>query len=370
MRDPLVGVVVLVAAVGHAVPGHVHGALGPQRPGEHPHDRHPADVGVDGGAHDLGDQRALGVGGQPGAGEAVEADHVGQRVLQRRRERADDAVQQLGQAHAGRRAHRQHRVERAARHGRLQVRDQRRLVDLLAVEVALHERLVLALGDDPLDQLGPFGRVALQDGGVAGDQPDQPVAARHVQGNHTGAESVLTGDDRVADVGAVVVGPGDHDRARHPDGGALRPQRGGGGVEALEGVDDEQGGVGGPQTRAQFPDEVGVTGGVDEVDLEVAVPQRGDGEADRALLAHGGGVVVAHGRALGDRPGPRDDAARGEQRLRQRGLARPRGADQHDVADLGRVVHSDRACRVAVVVVLGSHGSALHDPRTSTVAGV
>jgi hypothetical protein len=38
-------------------------------------------------------------------------------------------------------------------HRLLQVFDEHRLLDLLTGEVALHERLVLALGDDRLDEL-------------------------------------------------------------------------------------------------------------------------------------------------------------------------------------------------------------------------
>lgn len=45
-------------------------------------------------------------------------------------------------------------MEGAAGHRPLQVVDEGLEVDLLAAEVAVHEALVLALGDDPLDQPG------------------------------------------------------------------------------------------------------------------------------------------------------------------------------------------------------------------------
>ena len=125
-------------------------------------------------------------------------------------------------------------------------------------------------------------------------------------------------------VGAVVVGAGDDHGARHADRGALRPQRDGGRVDALERVDHEQGGVGGAQSGAQLADEVGVAGGVDEVDLDVPVHDRGHRQADRPLLADRRGIVVADRGAVGDRPGAGQHAGGGEQRLDQRGLARAR----------------------------------------------
>ena len=75
----------------------------------------------------------------------------------------------------------------------------------------------------------------------------------------------------LVEVGARVVQPGDRDGAGHADRGALLPQRGGGGVHAVDRGDDEQGGVGGAQAGAQLTDEVGVAGGVQQVDLDALV---------------------------------------------------------------------------------------------------
>ena len=86
--------------------------------------RQPADVGVRGGLHHLGHQRAVRVADQRLAGLAVRSGHGRQRVLQRRREAADDHLDQLGHAQPGRADHRDHRVERAAGDRRLQVGDQ------------------------------------------------------------------------------------------------------------------------------------------------------------------------------------------------------------------------------------------------------
>ena len=73
-------------------------------------------------------------------------------MLGRGREAAGGHLQQFHGAHAGAAAHRDHREERAVGDGLLEVGDQDGLVDGLATEVALHQRLVLRLLDDPLDQ--------------------------------------------------------------------------------------------------------------------------------------------------------------------------------------------------------------------------
>ena len=126
--------------------------LGAQRAGEHPHERDPPDVGVGRGAHDLRGERAVRVGGERRVLGAVDARHRGQRVLQRRGEAADEHLQQRVEADAGGRADRDHRVERAAGDRGLQVVDQGGDLEVLAAEVAVHERLVLGLLDDALDQ--------------------------------------------------------------------------------------------------------------------------------------------------------------------------------------------------------------------------
>ena len=82
--DPLVDVVVLVAAVGHAVAGHVHRDVGSKRPAEDADEREPSDVGVGRRLDDLGDQRARRVARRAGlAGRPSGRGHGGQRVLQR-----------------------------------------------------------------------------------------------------------------------------------------------------------------------------------------------------------------------------------------------------------------------------------------------
>ena len=100
--DPLVLVVVLVARrwrrrrTPRSGPETCTVASGRTVPGEDPHEADPSDVRVAGRLHHLGHQRAVGVAGQRRAGAARGREHVGHRVLERRREAGDDQVEQLG----------------------------------------------------------------------------------------------------------------------------------------------------------------------------------------------------------------------------------------------------------------------------------
>ena len=131
--DPLVGVVVGMPALAAAVARRCGSRLRRQRAGEHAQDRQPAEVRVDGRAHHLGQQRAVGVAVQRLAPVAV-------RPIDRRAGRssagdgnaAGEHLEQLGEPEPGRRAHRQHREERAASDGGLEVVDEDVEADLLA----------------------------------------------------------------------------------------------------------------------------------------------------------------------------------------------------------------------------------------------
>ncbi len=109
--------------------------------------------------------------------------------------------------------------------------------------------------------------------------------------------------DRGIDVGALVVDPAHDDGARHPGGGTLVPDGARREVDLLGGGHDEEGGVGGAQSRTQLADEVDVPRCVDQVDLHPVVDQRGDRQTDGAVLAYGRRIVVADGRAGVDRTG-------------------------------------------------------------------
>ena len=230
-------------------------------------------------------------------------------------------------------------MEGAAGDGGLQVVDQRGGVDLLAAEVALHERLVLGLLDDPLEQ-GGAGVVGVGWRGALGGLADQSVQAAHrvalsaerqVERGHARPEGVLAGGHRRLDVRTRVVAPGDDDGTRHPDRRALLPlgdrRRVDRALPAGGGGHDEQRRVGRAQPGAQLTDEVAVAGGVDQIDLRVGAVRRGvhegsDGQRDRALLADGRGVVVAHGAAVDDGACPGDRARVREEGLDERRLPR------------------------------------------------
>ena len=350
--DPLVVVVVLVPAGGAPVAGHVHGGVGAQRAGEDADQADPADVGVGGGLDHLGQQRPLGVGGQPADRLAVRGGHRGQRVLGGGGEGLGHHFEQLEHADPLRRGHDEHRVEAAARDGLLQILDEHLGVDLFPGQVPVHQGLVFALGDDALDQLpaqllhpvlvrgrrralgpgsGAPARVAVQ---LLRQQPDQPVHRgpdRQVQGRDRVAEGFTAGVQGGVELGPLMVDLGDDHGARHAHRGALLPQHPGQAVDPLGGGDGEQRRVRGPEPGPEVPREVGVAGRVEQIDLDAVVHEGREGQVDRALLPDLDLVEVTDRGALFDAALPLDGPRRGEQRLDQAGLPRPGMADQYHV---------------------------------------
>jgi len=81
--DPLVGVVVRVAAVSQTMPGDVHDLFGAERAGEDPDQGDPPHMSVDGGLDHLGDQWPGRIAGQRGVGGAVHPGHRREVMLQR-----------------------------------------------------------------------------------------------------------------------------------------------------------------------------------------------------------------------------------------------------------------------------------------------
>ena len=172
-------------------------------------------------------------------------------------------------------------------------------------------------------------------------QPDQARARRvrgQVQRQHLVAERALSGDERAVVVRPGVVELGDHHGSRHADLLALQPERLGEFVDTFVGRDHEQCAVGGPQPGPEFADEVGVTGGVDQVHLDAVVRERRQREPHRTLLGDLGLVGVAHRRPVHDGSGSGEHPGGGQQGLDEGGLAATRWADEHHVSDGGRTV--------------------------------
>ena len=228
-------------------------------------------------------------------------------------------------------------MERRPLHRLLEVRDEHVGADLLAAEVALHQGLVLGLLDDRLDQGGPLlDGVALRVLPVdQAGEADQGAALvdRQEDREHLVSERGLGLRENARVVGPGVVELGHHHRARHRHLGALLPQPGGRVVDALVGGDHEERAVGGAEPGAELADEVGVPGGVDEVDLGAVVAHRRDGQAHGSAVCALGVLEVRHRGAVDDRARPGDGARGGEQRLQEGGLAGGAGPDQDDVAN-------------------------------------
>ena len=113
-------------------------------------------------------------------------------------------------------------------------------------------------------------------------------------------------------------------------------------LDAARGVHDEQRGVGGVEALDHLGHEVRVAGRVDERDLVLAVLERADREAQRAVLLLLLGLVVEVRGAVVDPAEPRDRAGSKEHLLRQGGLAAPGVAGEHDAPDVGEVVALQR----------------------------
>ena len=158
----------------------------------------------------------------------------------------------------------------------------------------------------------------VQQGDVAGGVV--ALADRQQRCDDTFAEGVAADLDHAEEVGAALVQFRDGDDAGQACFLAFLPQRDGGRLDLLAGGDHEHRCVGRAQSGAQLPDVLGMSGGVQEVDLHVPGGDGGQGEGGRSL----GGVLLA---AIALHPGT-------QEMLEEGGLSRTAGTDEDDIADL------------------------------------
>ena len=280
---------------------------------------------------------------------AAEVGHRGE-PLREGVEVGDDAL--LAHARAGEDGH-----EHALDHGLAEQPLDLLLGDLLALEV-LHHQLVVGL-DHELDELGArrlgglgvLGGDLLLDGlavlEVAGrhvDDVDDALevlarAPRQRHGAEVVAEVVLELLERRVEVRFRAVEAVDEEGAREGEVLGGVPQAGGDGAGARLRVDDEGRRLGGAHRGVGVAHEVGVAGGVEDVDAD-ALPldgrdRGGDGEAAGGLLA----VVVEGGLGAGVAAEPGGPARQVQHRLGQHGLPDAALAYKDDVLDLRCACH-------------------------------
>ncbi len=316
-----------------------------ERAREDAEQRHRSEVGVREGAHRLGQQRAVRVAARDRLRCAVRPRDLGALPVGRGGEDACHDVQQLGQADPPGGGDRDDRVEVPGEHRPRQVVEQLVLGGGFAEEVGLHQRLVLALGDDGLDEfaVGHGGIPEADPAATPGVGPGEdrvrsgrfPTGGgdRQVQGEDAGTEGPGALRQHPLRVSPPVVELGDDHRSRCSGLGALPPQPRGRLVHTAVGAEDEQGGVGGAEPGPDLAEVVRVARGVHEVDVVVAVAERRDREADGPPLLAGRRVLVGDGGALVHRTRPGDGAGGREQGLDESGLPAARRADEDDVAD-------------------------------------
>ncbi len=179
-------------------------------------------------------------------------------------------------------------------------------------------------------------------GGV-GEQVGDAVERRlladgQLERRDAGAEAVAQLFERAVEGGALLVELVDEDHPGDPHLLGETPHPLGAHLDAVDGAHHEDGEIDHAERSVDVADEVGVAGGVDEVDLVTLPLERGVGQRQRHAPLRFLGVVVEHGVAVLDSAQAADGSGPVEQRLGQRRLSRPAVADEGDIADLlGRV---------------------------------
>ena len=259
-----------------------------------------------------------------------------------RREVVDDRVEQAVGAQAGRGDAAGDREDVAVVGALLERVDDLVVGDLLALEVALHQRLGV-LGDLVhqllavlLGLVGELVRdrdlravaVGVVLVGLHVHEVDQAAqlvlgADRDLGGDDVRAERLLERVERAEEVGPLAV---EHVHVDQPrDAQLLRalPQPARGDLDAHHAVDDEDRGLAHAQRAERVGDEAGLAGRVDQVDLDVAPLEGGQRRRD----GHAAGLLVLVGvrdrRTVSHRAEPGRRAGLEQQGLVQRRLPAP-----------------------------------------------
>ncbi len=269
-------------------PGHLQLGVDGDGAREDPEHRNPPHERVGDRLEDVGDRRALGRDLELPLGEGRDGmlQRVGTEVDQELGQGVD-ADQPVSRGHQDREhLARQHPlVDRLHDHvpGRLGALEVRLHEGVVGLDHRLHQCGVSAV-DEVGDGLGEIDLLA--GGGAVGvfvgplrhhpHQPRQPalLAERHLDRGHSLAERLPELVQGPLERGPVAVELGHDDRPGNPFLARRPPHQLRGDLDAVHGGDHEQGEVGGPQRRPGVTGEIGVAGGVDEVD-DVAVPLGG-----------------------------------------------------------------------------------------------
>ena len=222
--------------------------------------------------------------------------------------------------------------------------------DLLVLEVLHHEVFVVL--DDALDEGGAelFGGLlevgrhlaglpALAEVGLHRKQVDDAaevvaLADGEEEGGDGRAPLLADGVEHDVEVRVLPVEAVDEDGAGKAALLGDLPDAVGADLGPGDGIDDDEGEVRGANAADDLGDEVGIPGGVDEVDLG-AVPLNGeDGEVEAELAAMLILVVVADRVLLLDGAHPRHRPAHEQGRLAERRLADVAVPDENNVANV------------------------------------
>ena len=283
-------------------------------------------------------------------------------MLDRRRKVLDDRVEEAVGAEVARRDPARDREHRAVVGALLERGDDLLVGDLLALEVALHQRvgrlghlvhqllavllrLVLHLVRDR-DLAAVVLSGALVAVGLHVDEVDHAGdlvlgADRDLGGDHVRAEGRPEALERAEEVGALAVEHVDEDQAREVELGGALPQSRRVHLDAHHRVDDEHGRLADAQRAERVGDEAGVPGRVEQVDLAVLPFEDRERSRDRHLARLLVRIGVRHGRPLDHGPEPVDHTRLEQQRLVQRGLTTAPVADERHVANAIRgLVHA------------------------------